>query len=366
MSVRKQRSKYEYDPFINLMGQAMILWTEGKRGPDQEARFMQALQGFKENRLGGVELLDIPTDLTKEQIHELLSKPLGELDFTSHTRRNCRQMGIQLIGELYQFNWNNNESKAGQEVKRSLRRLGLPSELNLAEIGWRPAYVDDVLVRNAWDTPIGEVLHQNPWSPTHKVGNSYYVGELLRTAVKHPYGKEFQLACSLNTLVYENFESQVKLREGVHAAMLVLDWEAPTEIPAGAIAMTASEEHADGVRGIAEVFNLTGGDVVKKRTRLLGKRMVEAEMNPYLFRRLVGCNSFSWERLAARPLYIKGVKELLSTRPDELERKMEGNPTWKNSRVRELEDALAFWGLKLGMPSYSGPGTLEGVFGKAK
>jgi hypothetical protein len=350
MSARKPSAgnpqvQVEVDSFTNLVGQALLLYTEHKRNQAQVALMRKALQGFKENRLSVVQLADIPVDKTKDDVLRELDIPLDKLGLGGTAWKYCyRTLGIRFLGELYRFGWRNSGNAVHQEIQRNLRQRGLPTDLDFQEFPWVPEYVNDPKVRAAWNLPIGQAFANssreayvkpfaNPWAPTHQIADVRYVGELLPYAFdRGPSSDLFKAVTKLRT-----GKAISDTRAQVWASMVVDNWHAPKEDPLGLAMMRRMEAKATEVREQAQ-----GMRPGKKRTALLFSSLKEERMNPYFFSCLIVFPSLDrlWKQLE-----IGTVEDLFCSQ------------NWRQmgeSWHQGFSEAMKFWGnISLGMNRFA-------------
>ncbi|MFA6270406.1 MAG: hypothetical protein WC657_04335 [Candidatus Paceibacterota bacterium] len=224
-NTRLERNK-ELANLASLYAQAVGFVERGERSPQQVHALLSSLQFFKENRL----LAAIPKQNTlpePEQLQQLLSLKLSETDINRKTSAYLKGKGIEYVGELYLIDWGHCD--VGKSVRSFQSSLGLPEELDVAEINWIPPYADRFFFWKM-NQPLALFLQKDI---SHEVSmptwlrNWYlsfeYTGQLYQVVRRHwGYGKFDMIA------FHEVLKPSAKLRAGLYCPK---SWTPPPDPP---------------------------------------------------------------------------------------------------------------------------------------
>ena len=184
---------------------------------------LRALQLFKENRLGGVIMLEKnSTDTLPSNFQNLLSLKIEDLSLKSYTKKYIARYGVLYVGEVYRIKqryFHTNSPKSIKEIDEYLVFLGLPLELDPIKAGWIPPYWHDTIVCDALHEPI--ITHTVNHTKHHLLG-IYYFGQIILS----------------RRSTYSRFEQKQQYLEGwakeqgLHGAMYLMEgWTALDEVP---------------------------------------------------------------------------------------------------------------------------------------
>lgn len=164
-----------------------------------------------------------------------LDTAIEDTGLSSPTKTYCQKRGVRFTGEIYRLPFDRLGS-ARRELERYLNGLNLPALVRGLTPDWRPSYVDDQAVRHCWDQPVGRLLLSSPEQPYEKDEYGYQPGDVGRWIRLNRRGHFFvgqALGSVQHSMWYlKDLQSVLRRRRWpLHAAMVVLDWTAPDEVP---------------------------------------------------------------------------------------------------------------------------------------
>ena len=201
-----------------------ILIREGKRSHEQILMLLRAMELARKGKLGAV--VHKKHDKTLEEITAFCDTPIENSGMPRDVIDYLHTTGIRLSGELFRFWWNGGW-KIGECVGQYIGENGLPFEFDPWHEGWRPKYLKDPEVIEAFNASVSTMGKPNrawktyPFFPLPHGGGcrieEQWVGERMRAVRK-----------SLEA--HKELQAELKNHPKLHAAMLLPpDWKPPAE-----------------------------------------------------------------------------------------------------------------------------------------
>ncbi len=160
-----QKQKLESVRAINdLASRAQTLILDGKRSWEDAKPLIDALQAFKDNRLGGV--VRTAMILTPNTLNEICSLEITAISFDAKDLKWLKARGIRYIGEIFYVHF---DKRSKYSIERGKRVFGLIEDrfriqrnTDPLRSGWTPSYWTDEAFLNELDVCL---LERSPTPP---------------------------------------------------------------------------------------------------------------------------------------------------------------------------------------------------------
>ncbi len=360
--------------------------TKGTRSRADADVLLQALQAFKENRLGGI-INRSATAMKGAELIRVLNTKIDDLPLSKEEKKYFRQRGVMLLGELYYviFDPRSRSSREfGEKVFETLnRQLNVPESLDPLAIGWRPCYWDEpgfnVALNKTVMEAFGEMRAENdkvyelrrrktfpgmlsqdaPYTSTHaRVLNQlgvHYMAQLLDMG-RRPNGRAGSPSTNWSTGKLGVRRSVLgKAITSLHAAALVPpDWTPVCEVPQAWVAEEtvmlreqAEFVHAHEERRRLERERREKSDELERtvRERIANEGGITDLEWGVLYRDIGDLRLIGRDERVLRGAGIELVGQLIQLSESDLY----GSDTLALASPRRISAKLSYLGLKLGL-----------------
>jgi hypothetical protein len=204
---------------VHLMHNCHDLIRNGNRSPQMVSVLRQAIQFFKENKLGGVVSLELKT--APEQVLDLFSLKVADSGMPTHCQHYLEQRGVFYIGEIFRIKWDR-PHRHRKGIEQFLKSFGLALDSSTIDVlNWIPPYANDPAITDLWDQPIMNAI-VDPARRNDILTFAAYYG-----AVR--FGGQVSLAHRWSPGRMQQVQMDLGRGCKLHAGMVVRNWNPPSD-----------------------------------------------------------------------------------------------------------------------------------------